>query len=562
MSLKNQLGGCFDDARILQVGCGGTGCEFAKIVANFRVDLTLVDFDRIELTNLHRQFLFGAKDIGRFKAEVGAEILGGRGTGAKVQAICESIYAPRFDGAFFAGFDAVVLALDNEEARSHVNGRCLGVRTPLFELGTHGFMGQAYPIFPGVTRCYDCEEKPPGGSLQICSVRSRPTKKAHCAVWAKLVLDALLSADVTEDMALVPRLDSFAGDASARALEALSLLFFDTPVAQKDADPTLEVRPLDVRALLAESLPHPRLKALHAYFATPRSPDYLFDKDNEADVEALENLAGLRADCFAIEAFLPGEARRLATRVVPAISSTNSLVAGLLALELAKFLTRRKALRNHLPLSDEDKARLLFKEQYVSNKNEPSVTNAFLTHPKHNCLVCSSTLAAFRVDFSLFSISDLVLFFERRFGPQVSVFRDKSLITTSEDIEEEKDTRSLSVLGPSPVALLVSFLKEGKECSARVELSDIKQTNFEETPENQGALEEYSAMVEEDKRLIKLLRSRGSSKPTPSPSRPVGSPIAVEDSEESVVLEFIPASAKKKVNVGIAHTSTPQKSCG
>ena len=47
-----------------------------------------------------------------------------------------------FDLKYFYQFKAVILALDNEEARSYVNKICMITNTLMLEAGTHGFLGQ------------------------------------------------------------------------------------------------------------------------------------------------------------------------------------------------------------------------------------------------------------------------------------------------------------------------------------------------------------------------------------------------------------------------------------
>ncbi|MEM2041797.1 MAG: ThiF family adenylyltransferase, partial [Nitrososphaerota archaeon] len=63
-------------ASVLIAGVGALGCEVAKNLALSGVGrIVLVDRDVVELSNLNRQMLFDESDIGRKKAEAGAEKL-------------------------------------------------------------------------------------------------------------------------------------------------------------------------------------------------------------------------------------------------------------------------------------------------------------------------------------------------------------------------------------------------------------------------------------------------------------------------------------------------------
>ncbi|UKK00459.2 NEDD8-activating enzyme E1 catalytic subunit [Theileria orientalis] len=64
------------DLNVLVVGCGGLGCELVKclVLSGFR-RISLVDHDRITLSNLNRQFLFRQCDVNKFKAQVVCEYL-------------------------------------------------------------------------------------------------------------------------------------------------------------------------------------------------------------------------------------------------------------------------------------------------------------------------------------------------------------------------------------------------------------------------------------------------------------------------------------------------------
>lgn len=64
------------DAHVLVIGAGGLGCPIMQTLAATGVGhITVWDDDTVDLTNIHRQILFGAQDVGRKKVDVAAERL-------------------------------------------------------------------------------------------------------------------------------------------------------------------------------------------------------------------------------------------------------------------------------------------------------------------------------------------------------------------------------------------------------------------------------------------------------------------------------------------------------
>ncbi len=65
-------------ARVLIAGCGALGTNSAETLARAGVGrILLVDFDRVEQSNLQRQVLMREEDVGQLKAQAIAEVLQG-----------------------------------------------------------------------------------------------------------------------------------------------------------------------------------------------------------------------------------------------------------------------------------------------------------------------------------------------------------------------------------------------------------------------------------------------------------------------------------------------------
>jgi sulfur-carrier protein adenylyltransferase/sulfurtransferase len=160
------------DAKVLCIGAGGLGSPAAMYLAAAGVGtLGIVDFDRVDLTNLQRQLLHDTDDVGRSKVDSAAERIQGINPGVQVVKHDTVLTS---DNAFdvLGGYDVIVDGTDNFPVRYLVNDASQMLAKPLVYGSIFQFDGQASVFMPGPeTPCYRClfPQPPPPGSVPSCS---------------------------------------------------------------------------------------------------------------------------------------------------------------------------------------------------------------------------------------------------------------------------------------------------------------------------------------------------------------------------------------------------------
>lgn len=143
-------------ANILVAGVGTDGNEVCKNLALLGIEnITIVDFERIESVNLNRCVLFREKDIGRYKVDAATERLTELNPEIKVTPVIGDIIHD-FGSANYKDFDAVIIGVDNREARKWINRYCWVNSVPLINAGMEGMEWEIQTIIPPKTACYEC----------------------------------------------------------------------------------------------------------------------------------------------------------------------------------------------------------------------------------------------------------------------------------------------------------------------------------------------------------------------------------------------------------------------
>ncbi|KAK5947443.1 E1 ubiquitin-activating protein uba2 [Knufia obscura] len=475
------------EARVLLVGAGGIGCELLKdLVKSGFGEIHIIDLDTIDLSNLNRQFLFRHEHIKKSKALVAKEVAQKFDPRAKLIAHHANIKDEQYNVEWFSGFKIVFNALDNIDARRHVNRMCLAADVPLIESGTTGFNGNVQVIKKGKTACYDCKPKQIPKSFPVCTVRSTPSQPIHTIVWAKSYLLPELFG-VSEDQ--VAEVDSSTDSENAEEIKKLkeesqqlrklresmssddfAQQVFDQ-VFRKDVERLLSMEdywknkkaptPLsyEIFATGAETVDASISKTDQRIWTIPETfvvfkdsltrlskrlaeeraqaektglpePVIEFDKDDDDTLDFVTAAANLWSAAFAIEPKSKFDTKQMAGNIIPAIATTNAMIAALCVLQAYKVMKGEFGRTREI---------FLQKANMVGDSSDL---------PNPECTVCSRTMVRVQIDLDKATVKDLVETLKKDLGyntefnvnidaPQVIIYD----YMEAEDDEEAAETR-------------------------------------------------------------------------------------------------------------------------
>jgi len=158
--------------KVVVVGAGGLGIPVLQYLAGAGVgEITIIDNDLISLSNLHRQVIYGEKDIDRLKVEVAKEFLNRLNSDVKVITKGERLTQKSFNALIPENPDVIIDASDNFDTRYLIDDFCSEWDIPLVYGALHRFEGQLavfhhqneisyrdlYPIAPEEGTVDNCE---------------------------------------------------------------------------------------------------------------------------------------------------------------------------------------------------------------------------------------------------------------------------------------------------------------------------------------------------------------------------------------------------------------------
>ncbi len=267
-------------ASALVVGAGGLGCPVLQYLAGAGVGrLTVVDHDRVEETNLHRQPLYGMSDIGVLKADAARRALLRFNPAIAVDAVTERL-TPQNVARLVAGADVVVDAADSFAATYMLSDACHAATKPLVSASVIGLAGYAGAFCGGGPsyRAVFPDVSVEGGTCATVGVLGTAVSvlgglQSHLALHLLLGLEpTVLGRVVTFD---AKRL-AFGGFGFAGSPEPDSFVPFIAPASVTPNDIVVDLRDLDeapvspfpgarrldvdhVEALVAQPMPEHRI---------------------------------------------------------------------------------------------------------------------------------------------------------------------------------------------------------------------------------------------------------------------------------------------------------------
>jgi molybdopterin/thiamine biosynthesis adenylyltransferase len=145
--------------KVAVIGVGGVGTHAAYDLAAVGVeDLRLVDFDRVELSNLNRQILYSEADVGRPKVEVAAERVQAFFSRIRVDAVETKVESADDVYELVQDRDIVIGSVDRPkmDVVSWLNEGCVRAGAIWMGGGIDTRRALHFTVAPGVTGCVEC----------------------------------------------------------------------------------------------------------------------------------------------------------------------------------------------------------------------------------------------------------------------------------------------------------------------------------------------------------------------------------------------------------------------
>jgi len=158
-------------AKVLVIGAGGLGCPVLQYLTAAGVGtIGIIDFDRVEESNLQRQILYSVGDIGKYKAEVAKEKLSKQNPYINLTSHISHLTSSNAIEVI-SNYDIIVDGSDNFATRYLVNDACVFLKKPLVFGSIFKFDGQVSVFNYKDGPTYRClyPDPPANGEVPNCA---------------------------------------------------------------------------------------------------------------------------------------------------------------------------------------------------------------------------------------------------------------------------------------------------------------------------------------------------------------------------------------------------------
>jgi ubiquitin-like 1-activating enzyme E1 B len=213
-----------------------------------------------------------------------------------------------------------------------------------------------------------------------------------------------------------------------------------------------------------------------------KEPFLVWDKDDLPALNFVTAVSNLRSYCFSIERKSKFDVKSMAGNIIPAISSTNSVVGGVIGLQLISILRKMPLDRAELGAMDKEEQAKLFTDacrqvglRTVSLTTKTLIGGSELNPPNPNCIICSGTTQ--EVDVSLpLAETTMIDFVEqvviKKLGfvcPSVQVDGTATILWDKDDADDESEEER----AVSRQRLITSYPHVSDKC--RLKIDDMLQ---------------------------------------------------------------------------------------
>ena len=132
------------NARVLVIGAGGLGCPVLLYIGAMGVGkIGIIDHDKVDITNLHRQVLFTPNDIGEFKSEIAAREISLQNPHVNVSFFTNKLTLKNIED-IFKDYELIIDCTDNFETKFLVHDSCFIHKKKLIQASIYQFEGNLH----------------------------------------------------------------------------------------------------------------------------------------------------------------------------------------------------------------------------------------------------------------------------------------------------------------------------------------------------------------------------------------------------------------------------------